>query len=603
MAANSVSCYNPSSFIDISFGTFTPSVGQFYYASDGIVKTENCIEIIYAVDNPLSSVSAQTLYTNCYECMAANRGYVTLVSCSSDQLQFIVFISDLGFLPSSNDVFYMSITNLGGRNTPGIYESCFYINKITIMPIVEYNKVLTTGSYALVNSYTAETDCQTCIDNNSKVYLVERCNDDEPYYVSLLPGLTGNLISFQVGVDQFCGVVKEEFLEPVTGIFIFDFGNGTPCETCLSINSQKTLLESCKDPLVQIVVWSSSLYSAGQISNLSSRTGCYKVIGPTELDVTDPSYFDFDPQPDCETCLQCNGFTYDFNVCGTEEVGQFSSNQILNNSDIFYHPVLGTCCIIVGVNYGISSPTFFSSVRYFGNGVSNCDTCNLESGGVTIYAANLCGSLVQVFLSSFNTLSLGEIVKIKFGDLNFLCAEITDVVIGETTNIFDVVTQPFSNNTLVYATCDDCTTENLGLTVVRCSNGTEQYVSISHNDWLKITGYYLPNIGSAVFPFSNFKLDDGLCYESISFCPIPLSATTNFVSVTESYSLCSFCSEGEPPRSANTESTICIICCPCTTGETITSVSPPHPVWTDSQGTSVTQLNAITLGGMFGLNN
>lgn len=57
------------------------------------------------------------------------------------------------------------------------------------------------------------------------------------------------------------------------------------------------------------------------------------------------------------------------------------------------------------------------------------------------------------------------------------------------------------------------------------------------------------------------------------------------------------------PRSANTESFICEICCPCTTGSTITSVNPPHPVWTDGRGVSVTQLNMVVLGGENGLNN
>jgi hypothetical protein len=55
--------------------------------------------------------------------------------------------------------------------------------------------------------------------------------------------------------------------------------------------------------------------------------------------------------------------------------------------------------------------------------------------------------------------------------------------------------------------------------------------------------------------------------------------------------------------SAGTESTICVVCCPCTTGETITSVSPPHPSWTNQQGQTIIQLNAITLGGTNGLNN
>jgi hypothetical protein len=55
--------------------------------------------------------------------------------------------------------------------------------------------------------------------------------------------------------------------------------------------------------------------------------------------------------------------------------------------------------------------------------------------------------------------------------------------------------------------------------------------------------------------------------------------------------------------SANTESTICVICCPCTPSETITIVNPPHPTWTNGQGQAVIQLNAITLGGSNGLNN
>lgn len=55
--------------------------------------------------------------------------------------------------------------------------------------------------------------------------------------------------------------------------------------------------------------------------------------------------------------------------------------------------------------------------------------------------------------------------------------------------------------------------------------------------------------------------------------------------------------------SSNTESTICVICCPCTTGETITIVSPPHPEWTNTQGQAVVQLNAVTLGGPNGLNS
>jgi hypothetical protein len=55
--------------------------------------------------------------------------------------------------------------------------------------------------------------------------------------------------------------------------------------------------------------------------------------------------------------------------------------------------------------------------------------------------------------------------------------------------------------------------------------------------------------------------------------------------------------------SANTESTICVICCPCESGGTITQVSVPHPTWTDGTGRAVTLLDAVLLGGQNGLNN
>jgi hypothetical protein len=50
--------------------------------------------------------------------------------------------------------------------------------------------------------------------------------------------------------------------------------------------------------------------------------------------------------------------------------------------------------------------------------------------------------------------------------------------------------------------------------------------------------------------------------------------------------------------SANTEVIICEIC----SGST-QEIIPPHPIWTDGQNNVVIQLNAITLGGINGLNS
>ena len=89
------------------------------------------------------------------------------------------------------------------------------------------------------------------------------------------------------------------------------------------------------------------------------------------------------------------------------------------------------------------------------------------------------------------------------------------------------------------------------------------------------------------------------CLEMVGILPF---STPNFpVEITGPFSECGC--NSDIPRSANTEVLICEICCPCTTGETITQVVPPHPVWTDGRGVAVTQLNMVVLGGENGLNN
>lgn len=50
--------------------------------------------------------------------------------------------------------------------------------------------------------------------------------------------------------------------------------------------------------------------------------------------------------------------------------------------------------------------------------------------------------------------------------------------------------------------------------------------------------------------------------------------------------------------SANTESTICVVC-----SGTTSTIIPPHAVYSDGLGNSITQLNTVVLGGPNGLNN
>ena len=98
-----------------------------------------------------------------------------------------------------------------------------------------------------------------------------------------------------------------------------------------------------------------------------------------------------------------------------------------------------------------------------------------------------------------------------------------------------------------------------------------------------------------------YSFSDGLTGETICGTVISGTASPTTYSAMTLYDNCHECII-DIPRSANTEENICIeICDP--SGNTVTSVPSPHPVWTDNYGTPVTQLNAITLGGQNGLNN
>lgn len=112
---------------------------------------------------------------------------------------------------------------------------------------------------------------------------------------------------------------------------------------------------------------------------------------------------------------------------------------------------------------------------------------------------------------------------------------------------------------------------------------------------------FLPESGSV--SYGVYYRSDVLNSACISFDSVSYDGLENveFVSAV-SYNGCEECLFLETPRSGGTEANICQEI--CTTGNTtVTSVTPPHPEWTDGYGIQVTQLNMITLGGINGLNS
>ena len=65
------------------------------------------------------------------------------------------------------------------------------------------------------------------------------------------------------------------------------------------------------------------------------------------------------------------------------------------------------------------------------------------------------------------------------------------------------------------------------------------------------------------------------------------------------YELCNDCLLNTPYEVNPPAYELCVLDC---SGNTVT-LAMPHPIWTNNYGTAVTQLNAVELGGVNGLNN
>ena len=166
--------------------------------------------------------------------------------------------------------------------------------------------------------------------------------------------------------------------------------------------------------------------------------------------------------------------------------------------------------------------------------------------------------------------------------------------------------------TETYSSCYDCLVNNFTVvTLVACDDETIIPVfPIS-------TFGYIPVIDQVIYAEIEFN-DRGdfttytKCFKVFEVIQVDendyvTDYEPNFSNLNQiifnNFSIENGCNECLNGFSAGTESTICVVCCPCTTGETISSVSAPHPTWTNGQGQAVIQLNAITLGGPNGLNN
>ena len=603
---NATLCQDENKIYPVNFNGNTPSIGEVWNTSDINDSTPFCVTITTGVTEGSSTRLLTTQYTDCYDCMSNNYGVVSVTNCIGGN-RYVLTLESFGFLPTIGATYYLTFLISSPRES-NLITACVTVDEpgkgIRQLIENEYTQGIAFGKIGVIQiGPTLETNCQDCLSGNSLSYKVQRCTDGETDYVLLINNsFINHIIAYSDGVTEYCGTVVGLETGGVPFTFINDYGLGgdggdATCDQCLATEGLKVLLRSCTDVEYTEVVWAASLFESGDISNLSTENGCFIVEGPIEdAEVTLNSYLNFDPQPGCEPCIECNGINYNYNSCDVELgiSGDFKSYQYLSGGTRFYHPAIGLCCEVIGTSSSYYDTLY--SVETF----EDCTDCE-NNEDVVIWNASICtnsNTYSSVYVTTDSTALVGEVVKLMWGSNEWTCATLINTTSSYSGGYTYYNTQKNgSGSTLRYDTCENCNSQGLiGVTLVNCDTLVESFVSITLDNYLSVY-----NFGS----LTNYSVkgSNGSCYQITNLCPIP-SEEQGFTAV-EFYFNCTFCESSivNPPRSANTETLVCVTCCPCdgTSGSTF-SVIPPHPVWTDGYGTPVTQLNMIVIGGINGLN-
>ena len=202
------------------------------------------------------------------------------------------------------------------------------------------------------------------------------------------------------------------------------------------------------------------------------------------------------------------------------------------------------------------------------------------------YIVEGCLDGLEYIVSASTTLSPLEVIGFNFGEESEICGTVISVTEDEPIPLYSYLHS--------YIDCCDCFT-----------GGTLQSLEFQNCDG---TTFLYSISGFCEVYGSNPRKDDVFQFseDGILFCATfiygkeDIPDDNNYFPENGPYNTCNEC-ETEIPRSANTEVLLCEQIC-TESGTTVVSVTPPHPVWTDGYGASVTQLNMITLGGN-GLNS
>lgn len=494
---NIKNCVSSGKTATINYSSFPTAI-----IGNSVLFKDECWEIIDVSESTTSSVP-NALYPDCYECYVSNNAVLGLESCFKDFGNPTFSITDFGFVPQLGEVYYLTFVS---PITNGLIKSCFTVKGIRNGSGVPVS--------VLIEPPVLETNCTTCFTGNSQSYLVKRCDGTIDYISLLDDSYNKHTITYTVGLDRYCGTVETQQNGVITGVFVSDYSSSNSGEICQSCNdsvNDRRLLTNCLNGNVE-VVWGSPFFEDGNFSHLSSKDGCFSIGPITAATVTLNNILNFDPQPTCQDCIQCNGNGLVLEPCGGGATYNVGSYQYASIGDVIYDPYSGTCSTVI--NYWSFDPTSGGEVYRFYSfvtGGTSCGTCGSIETPISYYAEEcITGNIVVVTFDSTSTIGIGDIVKAKWGTSDFLCYTITSLY--DNSLGFDFY---YSDTTTSFTGCTECETSGyLGVTLVNCNTLVESYVNVDIPTWVTMAGYD-DNLGSNVV-----KGTDGECYYLVNSCPI-----------------------------------------------------------------------------------
>lgn len=281
----------------------------------------------------------------CTDCIDSISNYLVFQSCFEFRESLYVPIDQITPTPNADDYYFLEYVLVGKEGQPYQAFGCFqFVGK-------EYRPDgLFVRENVLILTATTQTDCQTCLQNSAILYTGIDCLTQNGFIIALpSEGLENHLITYTGldGLTQYCGVIQRQAQQGdiIDVLLVSDLGllndASNTCDDCLAQANEKKELINCIDPNITEVVWSSVLFEPENSTHLSLGNGCYRIgdTVPPDTEITITELANFDPQENCEDCLECHGVIYDYTsceeleVCGPTNIIDFNNDGYSNSRD------------------------------------------------------------------------------------------------------------------------------------------------------------------------------------------------------------------------------------------------------------------------------